>query len=195
MQKLVVLEPTVLMSPLAILGLSTLGPRLHAVIPGDGTRMWALFLPGLLMLLPRKNAMRVHPLALVARSRPRLPSVRMLVRMPVGMAPGKVMRMLNELLHLATAMKLVSVGIPECLKLLKLVRATVWATLWVWLGWKPKKTIVLLLPMLAVLSMKGPMNLLLCGLLVQQLPRFRLVDAVVMFPLEMTVLQVSRLWL
>lgn len=116
-----------MISPLAILGVSTLGRRLQAVIPGEVMSMCLLFLPGLLTLLPRKNAMRVHPLALVARSRPRLPVVTMLVRMPLGNAPGKVILMLNAGLHLATAIKRES-PTRLCLKLLNLPLANMWAT-------------------------------------------------------------------
>lgn len=90
-------------SPLVILGVSTLGRRLHAVIPGDVMRTCLLFLNLVLWLLPRKNAMRVHPLALVTCSRCRFsPEMHLLTAPGIPLPLKRTRRFANPVLQGAT---------------------------------------------------------------------------------------------
>lgn len=97
------LLPTLPINVLFILQVSTLGPKLQAVIPGEGTRTCFLFLKGLRCLLPTKKAIRGHPLALVTCSRERPRRVNILFSIPATGTGPKVTLVTIALRQEATA--------------------------------------------------------------------------------------------
>lgn len=160
----IILHPLiVLINPLVILVVSTRGPRLQAVILwGEGIRTWLLLGNRALIFLPKKKAMRVHPLALVTWSRAPLVLDITRLKTPPNRLRLKITGEGHPVLHLANAIQRIP-GAILWLKLLNLGQRKVLSTRWVWLVWKPKKNIMLPLCMCRLpLQVKtlGPRNLL-----------------------------------